>query len=304
MLQNRGQFSFKEAEHAFESQTEAFYAQSVHSFSDERKQFHDFIQLITPNKGELHVLDWEYRSGLENASASVAEKDRVKTECKRLINEITAAKELQTKMKAEQSYRVLQIQRLSELSQPVQRDQTYLVADKYLEKHMYTGVTTMINFTTTNTGTEQDDASASATAPATTPSSSTSSSAPSLSSSKMPKGSKMTLQQQKDHAAAAAAAASKAAPQKHQNPIRSLRTGEIIALESKLEQENRSISIAISDLNLALKEVDTKTSTTDHTVSQILEKNRKEAAELIQKVDSLDYQGTVVGLSIESGCYI
>ena len=37
----------------------------------ERDIFKQYIQMISPNKGELHLLDWEYRAGLENAAAAV-----------------------------------------------------------------------------------------------------------------------------------------------------------------------------------------------------------------------------------------
>jgi hypothetical protein len=70
-----------------------------------------------------------------------------------------------------------------------------------------------------------------------------------------------------------------------------IRTADIIQLENKLEEETRRVQFVVNDLSLALKEVDEGSARLDIAVTERLEAKRREAANLVNEVDKLDYQG-------------
>lgn len=225
--------------------TEVFYRSRIAGFENERRIFAEYIALITPSKGELHVLDWDYRQGIANAESAVKEKERVESELKRLQKEIEVAREQIKQMGKQSDARRTQIERLSELSQPVQKDATYLVMDRYLSRN---------------------DA---------------------------------MLQQGSDgpkRVPIGGAVAAEKAKEKERVPssklyAKQIRTADIIQLENKLEEETRRVQFVVNDLSLALKEVDEGSARLDIAVTERLEVKRREAANLVNEVDKLDYQG-------------
>ena len=235
--------------------SEEFYKVRIENFPIEREIFNNYVELITPNRGELHVLDWEYRSGLENAQFVVEEREKEEADMRRVEKEIVQRRADLKLMKSKQDQRIRQIHRLSELSQPVERDSTYIFEDRYHNKsnlNLYSGVI----FTNgplgfAGEGGEGED--------------------------KTNKNESLRVDVMDGK-------------NKSNNVIKSLRTGEIIQLEGKLEDETRKLNTSISELDLALKEVDLGTRTLDAVVMQSLDSSRTEAADLIKEVDKLDYQ--------------
>ena len=239
---------------------DAFYKSRIENFQIEREVFSKYIATITPNKGELHVLDWEYRSGIENASSAVADREKMTSDYKRLVREIINKKEELAAMRSQQEYRIAQIQRLSELSQPVQRDTTYVVKDRYASRaaiNMYSGVTITdghIDIDNVSVSSEESRLDG-------TPGS----------------GRKF--------------AAKKKPTTSSRNAIKSLRTGEVMLLEGRLEEETRKLNSGIDELDMTLKEVKIGSKALDKVVMQSLDACRSEAASLIKEVDKLDHQG-------------
>jgi hypothetical protein len=122
---------------------EEFYKQRLATFEVEREIFNQYVQSIKPNKGELHLLDWEYRNGIENAAALVNNRENEASNLNRLQKEIShKAHELKA-LRGRQETRIAQIQRLSELSHPVERDTTYIIPDRFAARenmNLYSGV--------------------------------------------------------------------------------------------------------------------------------------------------------------------
>ena len=126
-----------------EVDVDEFYKGRMAAFGVERDIFKQYIQMISPNKGELHLLDWEYRAGLENAAAAVNARENEASNLDRAMKEITHKKHELKSLRVKQENRIAQIQRLSELSHPVERDTTYLIPDRFASAegmNMYSGV--------------------------------------------------------------------------------------------------------------------------------------------------------------------
>ena len=126
-----------------EIDVDQFYKQRLGTFEVEREIFKQYVHSIQPNKGELHLLDWEYRNGIENAAALVNSRENEASNLDRLRKEIShKAHELRS-LKQRQENRIAQIQRLSELSHPVERDTTYIIPDRFASRenmNLYSGV--------------------------------------------------------------------------------------------------------------------------------------------------------------------
>jgi len=242
-----------------------FYKSRIENFHVERDVFTKYLGMIQPNKGELHVLDWEYRSGIENAASAVHERETITSDLQKMTREIQQKKQELIALRSQQEYRIAQIQRLSELSQPVQRDTTYVVKDRYAARaamNMYSGVTI------TNGHIDIDSLSDS-----------------SESGSQNGDGSG------RKHAKAEGHRKQSATHDGSRNAIKSLRTGEVMMLEAKLEEETRKLNTSIEDLEISLKEVTVGSRALDKVVTHNLDMCREEAASLIKEVDRLDHQG-------------
>ena len=239
---------------------DAFYKHRIENFQIERDVFGKYIAAITPNKGELHVLDWEYRSGIDNAAGAVAEREKATMDLKKITREILNKKQELKAAKSQQEFRIVQIQRLSELSQPVQRDTTYVVKDRFASRasmNLYSGVTI------TDGHIDLDQVSVS-------------------SEDTRDTGSGSGRQH---------AGKNKRPISASRNVIKSLRNGEVMMLEARLEEETRKLNTGIDELENALKEVKIGTKQLDRVVMQSFDSCREEAAALIKQVDQLDHQG-------------
>lgn len=228
--------------------TDSFYRAKISSFENERRIFQEYIALITPSKGELHVLDWEYRQGIANAEAAVADRERVEIELKRVRKETSIARDQILALTKTSDARRLQIETLSELSQPVQKDTTYLVNDRFMLRS---------DPQAANPPKQPNSAKGSATS---------------------------------------GAGAPNPVKVKEREPAaklygKSVRTGDIVQLENKVEEETRRVTALVHDLTTSLKEVNEGSARLDIAVTQALEVRRNEAAELVKEVDRLDYQG-------------
>ena len=231
--------------------TDSFYRAKISSFENERRIFQEYIALITPSKGELHVLDWEYRQGIANAEAAVADRERVEMELKRVRKETSIARDQILALTKTSDARRLQIETLSELSQPVQKDTTYLVNDRFV----HSTSTTSTNAANLRPNQNLAKGSSAGTIPSAGP-----------------------------------------VKVKEREPAsklygKSVRTGDIVQLENKVEEETRRVMALVHDLTTSLKEVNEGSARLDIAVTQALEVRRNEAAELVKEVDRLDYQG-------------
>jgi hypothetical protein len=120
-----------------------FYKGRLAGFGVEREIFKQYVTTIAPNKGELHLLDWEYRSGIENAAALVNHRENEASNLTRAQKEISHKSHELKANKARQENRIAQIQRLSELAHPVERDTTYIIPDRFAAHdtmNLYSGV--------------------------------------------------------------------------------------------------------------------------------------------------------------------
>lgn len=117
---------------------EEFYAERVVQFERERNIFKDYTALITPERNESHNLEWENRK-LDNAAGDVKlEVDRYTKESKTLESHIQMTLNEVNSLKSARDARREQINRLSKLSNPVQRDVTYLVEERFTAKRATT----------------------------------------------------------------------------------------------------------------------------------------------------------------------
>ena len=92
--------------------------------------------MIAPRSRELHILEWDSKK--QEQGNEVNEKILVAADMEetRLRREIELLKEELVELKLEQEMRQLQIDRLAELAQPVERDTTYLFIDKHSFNHL------------------------------------------------------------------------------------------------------------------------------------------------------------------------
>jgi septal ring factor EnvC (AmiA/AmiB activator) len=110
---------------------EEFYAERVAQFERERRIFREYAALVTPDRKESHNLEWENKKLDNTASEIKIEVDRHAKEAKLLETQIHATMEELNSLKSAKEARNLQIQRLCKLSNPVQRDVTYLVEERF-----------------------------------------------------------------------------------------------------------------------------------------------------------------------------
>jgi uncharacterized coiled-coil DUF342 family protein len=112
------------------SESENFYHDRIKNFDQERQKITDYANLIKPNQRELHILQWEGRQQDETATMLNNELTGCDQDLRKIMYKTEEAKlELQN-LSLKHLEKKSQIQRLSELSQPVQRDVTYLYDDK------------------------------------------------------------------------------------------------------------------------------------------------------------------------------
>ena len=120
-------------------QTESikFYNERIKQIPAERAQFSHYVSLIKPNARELHLLQWETRkpevssSADEEGNINNEEMDMFETEFRKTNQQLLDARSEFEALQAAQATKRSQIEKLSELPQPVQRDTTYLFDDKY-----------------------------------------------------------------------------------------------------------------------------------------------------------------------------
>ena len=110
---------------------EEFYAERVHQFERERKVFRDYVALITSDRNEAHNLEWENKKLDNTASEIKIEIDRYAKEARELASQIHASTAELNALKSAKDARKEQILRLSKLSNPVQRDVTYIIEERF-----------------------------------------------------------------------------------------------------------------------------------------------------------------------------
>lgn len=110
---------------------DAFFADRVSHFTDERKVFSDYMTMIKLDQSEAHNLDWQNKSlqdGIDTTKSQLLSYDK---EYKRLNDDIEKVRESLIVLKENKEIRLTQIKALSELQQPVQHDTTYFVPERF-----------------------------------------------------------------------------------------------------------------------------------------------------------------------------
>jgi len=92
--------------------------------------------MIAPRSRELHILEWDSKKQEQGNEANEKILVAADMEETRLRREIELLKEELVELKLEQEMRQIQIDRLAELAQPVERDTTYLFLDKYSSNYV------------------------------------------------------------------------------------------------------------------------------------------------------------------------
>lgn len=114
-----------------------FYSDRISQFEHERRVFADYVALVTPSNGDLHMLEWENRQNDEQKEyfqEHVVKK--VDAELKRANDMLEGSRDDLDHSRSSQKNRFSQISALSDLTQPVQRDTTYIYPDRYAGKNM------------------------------------------------------------------------------------------------------------------------------------------------------------------------
>jgi hypothetical protein len=110
-----------------------FFQERIANFDSERQIFADYFSLIQPNKGEIHILEWDSRQQEDTNTKSVNEHSTLDAEIEKLKNDFIMADEEFREANNSQMARREQIRRLLDLAQPVERDTTYLYLDKHIK---------------------------------------------------------------------------------------------------------------------------------------------------------------------------
>lgn len=110
-----------------------FFQERIANFDSERKIFADYFNLIQPNKGEIHILDWDSRQQEDINIKSINEHSTLDAEIEKLKDDFIIADEEFKEANHSQMARKEQIRRLLDLAQPVERDTTYLYLDKHVK---------------------------------------------------------------------------------------------------------------------------------------------------------------------------
>jgi hypothetical protein len=111
---------------------EDYFKDRIGRFEDERKIYSDYFALILPDKEKRHNLEWENRK-LEDATfAAKTTADNLDKELAKIKLQITASKHEIALMKSTKEMRLQQIARLSELSQPIEHDTTYIIREHFI----------------------------------------------------------------------------------------------------------------------------------------------------------------------------
>jgi coiled-coil domain-containing protein 77 len=110
---------------------DTFYLNTINHFDDERRLFQQYIDSVTPNASELHQLDWDSRQRREDIESAKVEQEMVENELAKTDIKWKEAKVLLDDHKLERTSRQKQIDLLSQLSQPVEHDITYVYGDAF-----------------------------------------------------------------------------------------------------------------------------------------------------------------------------
>eukprot|EP00981_Chlorochromonas_danica_P002161 scaffold428_cov168-Ochromonas_danica.AAC.26 len=234
-----------------------FYAERVASFEKERNLFDHYIRLIQPEHNEAHDLEWESRNLLEEARLAEQAGSNIDMKLQTVQEDIAATRKLIEEAEYAQKLRKEQIQRLILLARPVDRDTTYIYKDLF-PSH---------------------------------PSRQLSYSSPTAIAASRPVSGKISSP---TTAMTSAAKQSKAAAQAHQEEANKLfctiKTGEVIKLELKLQEETVKCSAYLRDLRSALKIVDEDRHRNREEHSVVREEDMNKAMKMWREVDRNESQ--------------
>jgi cellulose biosynthesis protein BcsQ len=109
----------------------AFYVERIKHFDDERRLFNEYISLVHISPKESHMLGWETRQITEEINSAESQKKSSELELTIASEELERKRRELEEVRGSQGSRQQQIELLSQLSQPVEHDFTYIFTDKY-----------------------------------------------------------------------------------------------------------------------------------------------------------------------------
>lgn len=228
-----------------------FYTDRILHFDVERRICAEYIGMITPNSGEMHILDWDYRQQEQGNSVSKRDISSLEVEHARVQREIDQCKEELDDLGQEQGVRHSQIKRLAELARPVARDTTYIFTEKYPPS----------SHASSNAKNSNANNNSAITAPPTP----------------NDKKEDNTLDtNDKDFI---------------RNVIRNVKTGDVASLERGINEESSKALLYIKQLNIAVKDAESAIARQRKLIiadsSKVV---RQQAEKLISETDKLDYE--------------
>ena len=111
--------------------SDTFYLNAMQHFDEERHLFQKNIDLVSPSQSEIHLLDWDSRQRREDMEVAKVELHNAERNISLHESKIKQLKDSLWDNQSAKSSRKKQIELLSELSQPVQHDITYVFNDSY-----------------------------------------------------------------------------------------------------------------------------------------------------------------------------
>jgi hypothetical protein len=109
----------------------SFYTGRINHFDDERRLFSEYTSLVHISPKEKHMLEWETRQIEEEIQLAETQREQSEKELNTTSEELERKRRELEEVRGMQGSRQRQIDLLSELSQPVEHDFTYICADKY-----------------------------------------------------------------------------------------------------------------------------------------------------------------------------
>lgn len=110
-----------------------FYSERVNNFESERGIFSHYFRLIEPKRDDTYNLEWENRKLIEETRISKLEFSQLDEKIKQIRRDVEMMKREAMEEQNSQTVRKQQIHRLEELARPVERDVTYIVPDRFTQ---------------------------------------------------------------------------------------------------------------------------------------------------------------------------
>lgn len=230
-----------------------FYAERVGNFEYERSIFAHYFRLIEPKRDDTYNLEWENRKLVEETRISKLEFQQLEDKINQIRVDVETMKRESMEEQNSQVVRKQQIHRLEELARPVERDITYIVPDRF----------TQFRDRESRKQGRVRNADGSYSEKSTTTSSSSSN--------------------RKGNAIANTTAAIL-------DPTKSVKTGEVLQLESRLHDETIRVTSMLQDVHTQIRHAIENRHATTVQYAESHQEDVKRARQLWQENDTVDFQ--------------